>query len=199
MAQSREAQDAPFAEFNVIGVFPDMVAARKAMDALERAGVDAVHISLLGPRAEEASSRADTRERDENVAVDVGKRTGIGAAAGAAAGGIAGLIAGAVAFAIPGVGPVIGAGLWAAAAGGALAGGAVGGVIGGVSAVGLNEAWELTYQSVRAGRVLVGVHSDDVRVVERSAGVLRGKNPISVDRFDRDGHRIGAGGGSPKA
>ena len=115
MAQSREAQDAPLAEFNVIGVFPDMVAARKAMDALERAGIDAVHISLLGPRAEEASSRADTRERDENVAVDVGKRTGIGAAAGAAAGGIAGLIAGAVAFAIPGVGPVIGAGLWAAA------------------------------------------------------------------------------------
>ena len=70
---------------------------------------------------------------------------------------------------------------------------------GGVSAVGLNEAWELTYQSVRAGRVLVGVHSDDVRVVERSAGVLRGENPISVERFDRDGHRIGAGGGSPKA
>ena len=104
-------QDPPFADFNVIGVFPDMAAARKAMDALERAGIDAVHISLLGPGAEEASARADTRERDENVAVDMGKRTGVGVAAGAAAGGIAGLIAGAVAFAIPGVGPVIGAGL----------------------------------------------------------------------------------------
>jgi hypothetical protein len=199
MARSREMQEAPFAEHNAIGVFPDMVAARKAMDALERGGIDAVHISLLGPRAEEASSRADTRERDENVAVDVGKRAGIGAAAGTAAGGIAGLIAGALAFAIPGVGPVIGAGVWAAAAGGAVAGGAVGGVIGGISAVGLNEAWELTYQSVRAGRVLVGVHSDDRGDVDRGADILREHGALSVDRFDRGGRRLGDKGLTPKA
>src|SRR5439155_8750786 len=115
----------------------------------------------------------------------VGKRAGIGAAAGTAAGGIAGLIAGAVAFAIPGVGPDIGAGVWAAIAGGAVAGGAVGGVIGGVSSLDMTEAWELTYQSVRKGQILVGVHSEDADEADHAAEILRGEDALAVERFDR--------------
>ena len=95
-----------------------------------------------------------------------------------------------MAFAIPGVGPVIGAGVWAAIAGGAVAGGAVGGVIGGVSSLDMTEAWELTYQSVREGRVLVGVHSDDTAEADRAADILRGQDAARVDRFDRQGKRL---------
>src|SRR5688572_23908902 len=111
-----------------------MPEARKALDALEAAGIDAAEISLLGPAAEEAAEHADTRERDAGMAGRVGKRA-TGALAGGATGGLAGFLAGLVAFAIPGVGPVIGGGVWAATIGGAVAGGSVGGVIGGYSAV----------------------------------------------------------------
>jgi hypothetical protein len=185
-----EAHQTPFAEHNVIAVYPDMAAASKAMDALERGGVDAVHISLLGRPVEEAAGQADTRERDERVTRDVGKRVGIGAAAGTAAGGIAGLVAGAVAFAIPGVGPVIGVGIWAAVAAGGVAGGAIGGMIGGVSSFDMTEAWELTHQSVREGHVLVGVHSDDPADVDRGAEILQRLDPLHVTRFDRAGKRL---------
>ena len=190
MARNAEANETPFAEYNVIAVYPDMGAAGRAMDALERGGVDAVHISLLGRPVEEAAGQADTRERDEGVARHVGKRVGIGAAAGTAAGGIAGLVAGAVAFAIPGVGPVIGVGIWAAVAAGGVAGGAVGGMIGGVSSFDMTEAWELTHQSVREGRVLVGVHSDDRSDVDRGAEILQDQDPVQVSRFDRAGKRL---------
>ena len=190
MEPTEQAREVSFAEYNVIAAYPNMDAARKAMDALEAGGIDAVHVSLLGPRAEEAAERADTRERDERVVRHVGKRAGVGAAAGTAAGGIAGLIAGAVAFAIPGVGPVIGAGVWAAIAGGAVAGGAVGGVIGGVSSLDMTEAWELTYQSVRKGQILVGVHSEDADEADHAAEILRGEDALAVERFDRRGKRL---------
>jgi isoaspartyl peptidase/L-asparaginase-like protein (Ntn-hydrolase superfamily) len=178
-----------FAPHNVVAVLPGMPEARKALDALEAAGIDAAEISLLGPAAEEAAEQTDTRERDAGVAGRVGKRATVGAVAGGATGGLAGFLAGLAAFAIPGVGPVIGAGVWAATIGGAVAGGSVGGVIGGYSAVDMNEAYELTYESVRAGRVLVGVHSEDSAHVDRGEQVLRKLDPLSIDRFDKIGRR----------
>jgi hypothetical protein len=179
-----------FAPHNVVAVFPGMPEAREALDALEAAGIDAAEISLLGPAAEEAAEQADTRERDAGMAGRVGKRATMGALAGGATGGLAGFLAGLAAFAIPGVGPVIGAGVWAATIGGAVAGGSVGGVIGGYSAVDMNEAYELTYESVRAGRVLVGVHSEDPAHVDRGEEILRKLDPLSIDRFDRSGRRL---------
>ncbi|HEY3209322.1 MAG TPA: hypothetical protein VGL18_05955, partial [Actinomycetota bacterium] len=158
----RRSEERPaFAPYNVMAVFAGMSEARTAIDALERGAIEAAEISLLGPAAEEAAEHMDTRQRDAGVAGRVGTRATVGAVAGGATGGLAGFLAGLVAFAIPGVGPVVGAGVWAATIGGAVAGGSVGGVIGGYSAVDMNEAYELTYESVRAGRVLVGVHSED--------------------------------------
>jgi hypothetical protein len=179
-----------FAPHNFVAVFPGMPEAREALDALEAAGIDAAEISLLGPAAEEAAEQADTRERDAGMAGRVGKRATVGALAGGATGGLAGFLAGLAAFAIPGVGPVIGAGVWAATIGGAVAGGSVGGVIGGYSAVDMNEAYELTYESVRAGRVLVGVHSEDPAHVDRGEEILRKLDPLSIDRFDKSGRRL---------
>ena len=181
-----------FAEHNVTAAFSDMDEARKGLDALEAAGIESSRISLLGPAAEEAATEADTRSRDLEATKDVGKKVAAGAAAGSAVGGAAGFLAGLAAFAIPGVGPVLGAGVWAATIGGAVAGGSVGGVVAGVGSIDVSEAWELTYQSVRAGRVVVGVHSDDQEEVGRGAEALEKLEPLSMHRFGREG-RVQAG------
>lgn len=183
-------QPPTFAAHNVVAVLPGMQEARKAIDALERGGIEAAEISLLGAAAEEAAEHMDTRERDAGVAGRVGTRAAVGAAAGGATGGMAGFLAGLAAFGLPGVGPVLGAGVWAATIGGAVAGGSVGGVIGGYSAVDMNDAFELTYESVRAGRVLVGVHSEDPDRVDKGEQILRKLEPLSVERFDASGRRL---------
>ena len=180
----------PLSEHNAIGVFPSMDAARAAVDALERAGVEAANISLLGPAIEKAAAHTDTTERDAGTLERVGKRAVAGGVAGSTAGGAVGFLAGLAAFALPGVGPLIGAGVWAAAIGGAIAGGTVGGMVGGFSGVGMTEAYELTFDTVKRGRVLVGVHSAAAETVERGAGILESAGPVSLHRFDRSGTRI---------
>jgi hypothetical protein len=186
----RGAARSGFAEHNVLAVFSGLDEARKAIDALGRAGIDGTEISLLGRAAQEAGSDLETTQRDEAVAQDVGKRAAVGAATGSAVGGVTGFLAGLAAFAIPGVGPVIGSGVWAATIGGAVAGGAVGGVAGGISSFDMTEAWELTHESVKADRVVVGVHSDDPTEVDRAADVLAKRDPIRVDRFGVEGRLL---------
>jgi hypothetical protein len=176
-----------FAEHNVTAAFPDMDAARRGLGTVEAAGVDSSKVSLIGPRAEQAAEETDTRRRDLESTREVGKKAVIGAAAGTAGGGAVGFLAGLAAFAIPGVGPVIGTAIWGATIAGGVAGGAVGGMVGGYSATGVNDAWELTYQEVRRGRVVVGVHSDDPAEVDRAEEALRGLEPLAVNRFDREG------------
>jgi hypothetical protein len=176
-----------FAGHNVTAAFPGMEEARAALSALEAAGVESSKISLLGPRAEEAAEEADTRTRDFEATKDVGKKVAAGAAAGSALGGAAGFLAGLAAFAIPGVGPVVGAGVWAATIGGAAAGASVGGVVAGVGSIDVSEAWELTYQSVREGRVVVGVHSDEAEEVDRAAEAFQKLQPLSLHRFGSEG------------
>jgi hypothetical protein len=172
-------------EYNVVATFADMGAARKSMEELGQAGIDANNISLLGRRAEEAAVTRDTRERDFQATDDIAKRTASGAAAGSAVGGA---IAGAAAFLIPGVGPVVGVGIWAAVGGGALAGGTVGGMVGGISGLPLNEDWELTYEdTVKEGRVLVAVHSNEQDEVTRAAEVFDKEGAEKVQRLDSQG------------
>ena len=180
----------PLSGHNAVAVYRDLNAARAAVDALERGGIDAVHVSLLGPGVEEAARRADMRDRDERVARHVGARVGTGAAAGAAVGGAAGFLGGLLAFAIPGIGPVVGAGVWAATAAGGIAGGTMGGVVAGVSSFDMTPAWELTSQSVRQGRVVVGVHTDDAGLLDRALHILDETRATSVERFDARGRRV---------
>jgi hypothetical protein len=181
-----------FAEHNVLAVFPDMEAARSALLSLEQAGVEAARISLLGPQAEKAAEETDTADRDAGMAKDVTKAAAVGTAAGGAAGGIAGFLAGALAFGVPGIGPVVGAGIWAATLGGAAAGGSIGGLVGGTAVLPQSDAWELTYESVRAGRVIVGVHSERREDVQRAVGVLRRHEPLRLEQFDTKGGRLQA-------
>jgi hypothetical protein len=178
-------------EHNVMAVFTDMEAAHEAVRALETHGVEGGKVSLVGPGAEEARAETDTADRDSRMSGDVGKRAAAGAAAGGALGGTAGFLAGAAAFAIPGIGPVIGAGVWAAAIGGAVAGAGVGGVVGGLSGLEMGEAGELTYESLKAGRVVVVVHADDAEEAASVEKVLADKEPQEIHRFDARGQRVG--------
>lgn len=173
-------------QINVVATYPDMEVARKAFNALEAAGVDGDDMSLLGPQADDAATETDTRDRDAHLVGDVGKQV----VKGGAIGSVAGAIAGGVAFVIPGVGPAIGVGIWAATLGGAVAGGAVGGVAGGVGAVDYSEDWELTYDDVAKGKVLVATHADDAADADHHERILREAGPDSVDRYDAQGKRI---------
>jgi outer membrane lipoprotein SlyB len=173
-------------QFNVVATYPDMPAARKAFDALERAGVDGDDISLLGPHADDAAAQLDSSKRDAHLVGDVSEKV----VKGGAIGSVAGAIAGGVAFVIPGVGPGIGVGIWAATLGGAVAGGAVGGLAGGVGAVDQSEDWELTYDDVAEGKVLVATHADDEAKADEHESVLRQNRPEKIERFDQHGKRI---------
>ena|SRR5438067_6406885 len=174
-------------KFNVVATYPDMGAARRAIDALELGGVDGDDISLLGRNVDAASAEADTRERDAHLVGDVTDK----ALKGGAIGTVAGALAGAAAFVIPGIGTGIGAGIWAATLGGAVAGGAVGGMAGGVAATNQSEDWELTYEDVASGRVLVATHTDDRPEADRQAELLGKHDPLKVELFDERGKRIG--------
>jgi len=172
---------------NVVATYPDMETARRALTALERAGVDGDDISLLGREADVVAAEEDTRNRDAHLTGDIAKKVGEGGALGT----VAGAVAGAVAFVIPGIGPGIGAGIWVATLGGAVAGGAVGGVAGGISAIPQTEDWELTYDEVRDGKVLVATHAEGEDEAGRQAKVLEAHKPEKLERFDQRGKRIG--------
>lgn len=173
-------------KFNVVATYADMEAARKAFNALEAAGIDGDDMSLLGRHADAAAEQTETKDRDAHLVGDVGEHV----VKGGAIGSVAGAIAGGVAFLIPGVGPGIGVGIWAATLGGAVAGGAIGGVAGGVSAVDYSEDWELTYDDVAEGKVLVATHADVEADAEKQESVLRDNKPLKVERFDQRGRRI---------
>lgn len=174
-------------EHNVFATYPDLDGAREAVSALELHGTEGDDISLLAPDPDGDQQEAAelTRSRDAGVVRQVGGRAGAGAVLGSAAG----VLGTAVALAIPGVGPVIGAGFWAVMAGGGAAGGALGGIFGGESALRNSEIWERTFQAVRDGGVVVGVHSEDPKVVDRALEALDGTGAERVERYEGEGSR----------
>jgi outer membrane lipoprotein SlyB len=153
----------------VHAAFPDLERARKAIDALERAGVDGGHISLGGRPARVAARQRDIRKPDARVTRLVSKRTLMGATAGGLVGALAGFLLG---LALPGD-----AALVATTIGGVIAGGAVGGVIGGVSSVDMSEAWELTQHRAGDGPVTVAVQSSDSDELARAREALEAEDP----------------------
>src|SRR3954451_2055175 len=163
-------------KYNVVATYPDMEAARKAFSALEAAGIDGDDMSLVGPHADAVAADTDTRDRDAHLVGDVSEKV----VKGGAIGSVAGAIAGSVAFLIPGVGPAVGVGIWAATLGGAVAGGAIGGVAGGGSAVDYSEDWELTYDDVAPGNVLVATHADESAEADTQESILRDHKPLKV-------------------
>lgn len=188
---SPDAARPDFDQHNVLAVLADMEEAREAVEALERAGIEANAISLLGRTAEAASEPTRERQRqgDEAVTSEAGRTAGKSAAAGAGIGGAAGFVAGAAVFGIPGIGQALAAGIWASTLGGAAAGAGVGFTAGGVAGVKESEAWGLSFKALSEGKVVVGVHGEHEDMVRRAAGVLEGFDPQQLDHFDVDGAR----------
>lgn len=179
------------APYNVVGAYADMGHARKAIDALEFAGLETGKISLLGEGAdlaERATSKRKNTTRSDAPMVQriILRAVGFGLV-GAAVGAVLGLIlaAAGVSFgtAINSAGPL--AATWA------LFGAIFGTLWGAYSGISQGEAWEATFAADGTsadGNILVAVHSTDQHDIERAEKILREKNAITVGQFDREGH-----------
>ena len=100
-----------------------------------------------------------------------------GAETGGVVGGVLGLLAGISTLAIPGVGAFLATGPLVSALGGAVAGGVVGGLAGGSGAVhplGLpHHVGRHIEDRLRAGDILISVHSRDPILRDRAVRVFR--------------------------
>jgi hypothetical protein len=177
-----------YARFNVVGAYPSMELARRALDALEFAGVDAGRISLEGEAAEHAADDANsgsyTADRDRPMVQHIVVRAVGWSIAGVIVGAIAGLIFHAVGIEIV---PALGDSIAVAMVSYAVMGLIIGALVGGYAGISQGEGWELTFQPPREGNIFVAVHSDDPKDIQRAERVLRTKDAISVSQYDQRG------------
>jgi uncharacterized membrane protein len=131
----------------ISGLFDTHEEARKAVDALEDAGISSNDITVIGPDDDTAASGAAE-----------------GAGFGAAVGGVGGLLAGLGAFAIPGIGPVVGAGWLATTLAGMAAGGLAGGLVGSLTEAGVDDRDANVYaEGIKRGGTMVVARADDAQ------------------------------------
>lgn len=152
------------AAHNVVAAVRDAEAARGAIEALERNGVEASHIALLGSR--------DPNRRPSPLRWAVG-RIGRLFLTGLVLGAIAG-----VAFGwLTGIGGAAGPLLWG------VFGALTGAFVVAVSSFGVSRAWWRTFAAESAGTLAVGVHTDDPQEADRAARILESVQPMSANRF----------------
>jgi len=155
-------------------LFDTHTEALRALDDLERNGVDHNRISLVSNNTDNwheghrhaGSSRGPLGDANGDGENDVADGSRKGATTGALLGGAGGLLAGLGMLAIPGLGPVVAAGWLASTAvgavAGAAAGGAAGGLLGALKEAGHSDAEAHVYsEGVRRGGTLVSVRVDD--------------------------------------
>ncbi len=149
---------------HVIGLFPSQAEADRALELLERAGIDRGRIGVA----------LMDREQERVVASQLGshpnwKAAGQEAAKYSALGGVAGVIAGVAALAIPGVGPVLAAGPLAAALPALIGGGmgAFSGALAGLQGLAVqDDDLKLYAEGLRNGGVLISCQAPDAEVAE---------------------------------
>jgi hypothetical protein len=158
----------------VTGLFDHYDDARRAVSALESAGIPSDNVSIVANRGTDSDG------------TDAAEGASQGAGIGAAVGGVGGLLTGLGIMAIPGVGPVGAAGWLAATAAGAVAGavvgGATGGIIGALTEEGVPERDAHVYaEGVRRGGALVTARVDDALVAQARA-ILADSKSVDVNR-----------------
>ena len=152
----------------VFGIYPNSVRAEQAVDALIVAGFPSSDVSVLLPDNQGSKEFA----HEKNTKAPEG--TAAGATAGGAVGGTLGLLAGLGALAIPGVGPLIAAGPIMGALAGLGVGATAGGLIGALVGMGIPEFEAKRYEGrVKDGGVLLSVHCDESREIDRAKDVLK--------------------------
>ena len=141
--------------------------AESILNQLRQAGFSSDAVSVLF--SDKSGSHDFVHERNTKAPEGVAA----GGVAGMGAGAILGWLAGIGTLAIPGVGPFIAAGPIMAALGGAAIGSAAGGIIGALVGVGIPEYEAKRYEGkVRAGSVLISVHAEDSREIDRALNLF---------------------------
>lgn len=161
------------ATHNVIAVFDDLPKARHAIEVLERAGIDAGDIALIGASAQQAQDR--TRERKPKWSW---MRIGSGVLRGAGIGLALGMLIGWISGMLFTDGEVV-----AALVTGAAAGMIGGGLFGAMAGLALGDAWEMSQEDV-AGPVAINVGSDNLDTIKRAHEKLEHESAREVIDFD---------------
>jgi hypothetical protein len=179
-----------YAAHNMIAVYPDVEAAREAVTRLERKGIEAGNIELLGAAAEgaaEPQTNIEQRTADMAVTGAVGRRSAIGIVIGAVVGAVVvGLATLAIDAAVDLPGPT-GTVVLMGALGGALFGGFGGLFYGGATGLPVSDAWSETFEAVKQGQTAVAVHSQQPDQVEDALDALRDTGATRLARFGPDG------------
>jgi len=157
-----------------------MESARVAIEALENVGVDGDEIELLGQPADVARTPTAPKGPDRRVALHLIRRIAVGAAAGALGGVVLGLIIGFGVAAVTSDGSsglvtalvIVGVGL----------GTTVGILVSFERAIGLSDAWPLTFEDVPDGPVWVAVYTGGRRVRDRAVDTLARHRPLELRR-----------------
>src|SRR5438309_9064024 len=96
------------AEYNVLAAFSSLADARKAMEALGRAGIEGKRITLGGGAADKAAAHTDTAAADSRIMTRWFSFVAHWAALGAVLGGVGGILVGVAIIAIVGGGITLG-------------------------------------------------------------------------------------------
>jgi hypothetical protein len=152
----------------VYGIADSRAQANSIVERLQANGFLNSDISILFP--DKQASRDFAHEKSTKAP----EGATAGGVAGLGLGGALGLLAGIGALAIPGIGPFVAAGPIMAALSGAAVGGATGGIIGGLVGLGFPEYEAKQYEGkVRAGNILISVHTADSALRSRAKDILQ--------------------------
>jgi hypothetical protein len=155
---------------SVVGVYPDLRAAEKAITALEAHGFDGDDVHLIGDAPERADT-TDVSRRDTELSGRVAGSSMAGTAIGIAVGALLGLV----------VGAILGGDLWwVFGVIGAVALGAYGMAVGGYSRVRGAKDWDLAFEPIE-GEAAVAVRSTDGATLDQAADALRDAGATRVE------------------
>jgi uncharacterized membrane protein len=147
----------------IVGLFETREEARRAIEALRRAGLGDSDIGVV--MRDDRGGAAGHEEAKEGE----GASAAVGAFGGGVIGGLSGLALGLTGLLVPGIGPALVAGPLAGLLGGSALGAATGGLLGSLTDLGVPEDEARLYQAgVGRGGVLVSVN-----VTEGRAGFVR--------------------------
>ncbi len=170
----------------VFGIANSYTQAELIVDALKAAGFSNNDISVLLP------DKDGTRDfaHEKNTKAPEGAATGAGT--GGLLGGVLGWLVGIGSLAIPGVGPFVAAGPIMAALSGAAVGTAIGGLTGALVGLGIPEFEAKRYEGkLRAGNILISVHSENSTETDRAEKILKQANAQDIASATESGVRKG--------
>jgi hypothetical protein len=178
------------AEHNVVASYTSPEAARAAITALERKGIEGGDIEVTGPGvagADMPSTNEEQRDTDMALVAEAEKRGGVGLVIGALIGAVIGAVAGFVVFEVFGlVDDMTSGGIIGAALAGAAFGAFAGFFYGGASGLPVSEAWSDTFEGGINGETRVVVHTDEKDSIDAALETLRGTDPVRLTTFGRD-------------